>query len=107
MSTRAMICVDWYGHGHFELFYRHCDGYPTGLGSELIEALLKYNSVEKVLEEVEARSEGRFVARPEDAFLKVQSDLEWIYVITHAKCSQRLSLQVLKTSCPYTKRQFV
>jgi len=107
MSTRAMICVDWYGHDHFELFYRHCDGYPTGLGIELIDAMLKYDSIEEVLNNVSAEPSDRCIENVEDAFLKVQSDLEWIYVIRNAAKSDTMSLQVYKTSCPYTKRNFV
>ena len=69
MSTRAMICVDWYGHDHYELFYRHCDGYPTGLGMELVDAMLKHDSIEEVIKEVGAVAESRTINRPEDAFL--------------------------------------
>lgn len=107
VSTRAMICVDSYGHDHFELFYRHCDGYPTGLGMELVEAMLKHDSIEEVLKEVCAEPEGRSIGRIEDAFLKVQSDLEWIYVICNANDKETVSLQIFKTSNPYTKRNFV
>jgi hypothetical protein len=107
MSTRAMICVDWYGHDHFELFYRHCDGYPTGLGQELIEAMLKHDSIQEVLKEVSAGPEGGFVERVEDAFLKVQSDLEWVYAIHNANDKETVSLQIFKTSNPYTTRQFI
>jgi len=107
MSTRAMICVDWSGHDHFELFYRHCDGYPTGLGQELIEAMLRHDSIEEVLREVCAESQGRSIGRIEDTFLKVQSDLEWIYVICNANDKETVSLQIFKTSNPYTKREFI
>ena len=107
MSTRAMICVDWYGHGHYELFYRHCDGHPRGLGMELLDAMLKYESIEEVIKEVGATPQGRTINKPEDAFLKVQSDLEWIYVIRNGAHSDTMSLQIYKTSYPYTKRNFV
>jgi hypothetical protein len=102
-----MICVDWHGHDHFELFYRHCDGYPTGLGVELIEAMLKHESIEEVLKEVCTEPVGRSIARIEDVFLKVQSDLEWIYVICNAGDRETISLQIFKTSNPYTKREFI
>jgi len=107
MSTRAMICVDWHGHDHFELFYRHCDGYPTGLGLELIDAMLKHKSIEEILRAVRTEPLDRFVDEVEDAFLKVQSDLEWIYVIRNAAHSDTVSLEIYKTSCPYTRRNFV
>ena len=107
MSTRAMICVDWYGHDHFELFYRHCDGYPTGLGMELIDAMLKHNSIEEIPTAVCAEPVNRFINEVEDAFLKVQSDLEWIYVIRNAAKPDSMSLEIYKTSCPYTRRNFV
>ena len=107
MSTRAMICVDYHGSGQFELFYRHCDGYPTGLGRELIEALLGHDAIEEVLRRVSARPEGRSVQRIEEVFLEVQSDLEWSYVIGNANDPAAASLQIFKTSNPYTRRQFI
>jgi hypothetical protein len=102
-----MICVDWYGHDRFELFYRHCDGYPTGLGIELIDAMLKHDSIEDVLNDVSAEPSDTYIEKVEDAFLKVRSDLEWIYVIRNAANPDTMSLEVYKTSCPYTKRNFV
>jgi hypothetical protein len=102
-----MICVDYNGSDHFELFYRHCDGYPTGLGRELIEAMLKHGQIEEVLSQVSAEPEGRSVQRIEDVFLEVQSDLEWIYVICNANDPGTVSLQIFKTSNPYTRRQFI
>jgi len=107
MSTRAMICVDRFGHEHFELFYRHCDGYPTGLGRELIEAMLGHDAIEEVIEAVGAEKTGKFTADIDDVFPRVQGDLEWMYVIRNADNSQTRSLQVFKTSFPYTKRNFV
>lgn len=107
MSTRAMICVDYNGSDHFELFYRHCDGYATGLGVELIKAMLKHSSMEEVLSQVSAEPEGRSVQRVEEVFPEVQSDLEWIYVICNANDPGTVSLQIFKTSNPYTKRHFI
>jgi len=107
MSTRAMICVDQLGHERcYELYYRHCDGYPTGLGIELINAMLKHNSIEEIIKDVGASAESRSINEPEDAFLQLQSDLEWIYVIRNGAHSDTMSLQIYKTSCPYTKRNF-
>ena len=104
MSTRAMICVDRFGHDHFELFYRHCDGYPTALGAEIIRALLAGESIDEVIEGVEANEEHRTVDRPEDAFLKRESDIEWIYALR--EWQGEIALEILRTSNPYCDRNF-
>jgi len=104
MSTRAMVCVDRFGHEHFELFYRHCDGYPTALGAEIIRALLAGKSIDEVIEAVEAKEEHRTVGRPEDAFLKCQRDLEWIYALREWR--GEIALEILRTSNPYSDRNF-
>lgn len=100
MSTRSMIAVQWYPNGSYSLYYRHSDGYPEGLGTELIEALKEGLSIDKVLEKVGAKDEKKTVNKPEDAFLSVQGDLEWIYVIENPD-SENTNLRILKTSCPY------
>ena len=100
MGTRSMIAVQRYWNSPYELFYRHMDGYATGLGVELIEAMKQGLSVEEIMEKVGAEPERRSVERPEDAFLKVQGDLEWIYVICNPTDAKTISLQILRTSCP-------
>jgi len=39
MGTRAMVLRQQYMNGAYECYYRHLDGYPTGLGADLICAL--------------------------------------------------------------------
>jgi len=95
-----MIAIQRYDNSQYELYYRHLDGYPTGLGVELIEALKEKLPIDKVIERVRAEDEHRTVEKPEDAYLKVQGDLEWIYVIRDLN-SNTTSLEILKTSCPY------
>jgi len=96
-----MIVVQWAMNGSYELFYRHCDGYATGLGVELIEALKSGIPVEQILRQVGAEPEHKYVEKPEDAFLTVQGDLEWIYVIRDIDSDKTRNLEIIKTSCPY------
>jgi len=39
MGTRAMVLRQVGINGSYQCYYRHLDGYPTGLGAELVEAL--------------------------------------------------------------------
>ena len=107
MSTRAMILVKRYSSGPYELHYRHCDGYPLGLGVELIEALKKGLETMEVLKIVGAeRERGYPLGKVEDAFLKVQSDLEWLYELADYNSEKDLrSLGIYKTSCPFTFKE--
>jgi hypothetical protein len=101
MSTRAMIAVQMQYNSPYELFYRHCDGYPEGLGQELVDSLRKgvhLKGVKELIEHVGAKAENRFVPKPEEAFTKVQGDLEWIYVIRNPYEKETISLEILKTS---------
>ena len=106
MSTRAMIAVQYNWNGPFALHYRHCDGYPTGLGMELVEGLKLHQDIDALLEQVGAEQLNRLVSEPKDAFLKVQGDLEWIYAIRVDPDRGRTSLSIYKTSNPYTRREF-
>ena len=101
MSTRAMIAVQMQYNGPYELFYRHCDGYPEGLGQELVDSLRKgvhLKGVKELMEHVGATQENRVVSEPEGAFTKIQGDLEWIYVIRNPNEKETISLEILKTS---------
>jgi hypothetical protein len=102
-----MILVKRYANGPNALHYRHCDGYPLGLGVELIEALKQGLDTAEVLRKVGGEKEvGHPVGKVEDAFLKVQGDLEWIYTVNdyHSDIELR-SLGIFKTSCPYSSRE--
>lgn len=102
-----MILVKRYFGGPFELHYRHCDGYPMGLGVELIQALKEGLETVDVLRMVGAEKErGCPVGMVEDAFLKVQGDLEWLYELSDYNPEKDLrSLAIYKTSCPYTYKE--
>lgn len=106
MGTRAMIALQRFPNGIYELYYRHMDGYPTGLGAELIEAMKETPDIDQVLKKVDSAGSNRGVTDPKDAFLQVQSDLEWIYVIENPESETSRSLTILKTSCP-TDRDYV
>jgi hypothetical protein len=108
MSTRGMVAVQQGMNGRYKLYYRHTDTYPTGLGYDLISKLKatqtfgwQQKEIEKILQEVGCRFEGEYVDKPEDAFLKVQGDLEYIYVIEDLDNPTALSVQILRTSDPY------
>ena len=107
MSTRAMILVRRYWNGPYQLHYRHCDGYPLGLGVELIEALKKGVDTEEVLKIVGAEKErGYPIGKVEDAFLKVQGDLEGLYTLDdHNNEKDLRALGIYKTSCPFTFKE--
>ena len=101
MSTRAMIAVQMNGNGSYFLYYRHCDGYPEGLGQELADAIKKGvgpGGIEGLMKRVGAKAENRSVQEPEEAFINVQGDLDWIYVIRNPQDPELISLEILKTS---------
>ncbi len=95
-----MIAIRRGSDGTYDLYYRHSDGYPTGLGVELIEGLKQHLTIDALLKKVGAEDEKKTVAKPEDAFLEVQGDLEWIYALEHhvASMPDRIYLKIFKTS---------
>jgi len=119
MGTRGMIAVREREEGPYSLFYRHHDSYPEGLGAELIREMkaLLGRRVTDLLKSVAAQPERRIVNKPEDAFLLVQGDLEWVYAIDNLDEGGRIknttSLEIFRTSTPYffssqgKKRDFV
>jgi len=113
MSTRGMVAVQFSMNGGYRLYYRHCDTYPTGLGYELISKLKAaqifgwhVEGIDKILEEVGCVDEKRTAIEPEDAFLHVQGDLEYIYVIKNVDDPTTLSVQILRTSNPRSTPNF-
>ena len=102
MSTRSMIAVQDRWNCPMRLFYRHCDGYPTGLGEELIEEMKKTRNVSDVLKAVCARDEQKYVSKVSEIYPGTQGDLEWIYVID----VENWSLSIIKCSNPYCKKRF-
>jgi len=106
MGTRAMVLRE-IGRGVYECYYRHLDGYPTGLGVELIEALRQplYGTWKDVVTALQLEDENITVAKPEDAFLKVQADLEYIYVVKNYG-KNNTSLTIYKTTDFYNLPPF-
>ena len=117
-----MVCLDEYNHREaYALYYRHCDGYPEGLGLEIVNCLKRMQKEEKagffeptheniyrrIVSELMLEDQKRFVKKPEDAFLTVQGDLEWIYVIGNFGTLDRVYVEVYKTSNLRTDRDFV
>ena len=81
MSTRATVCVMDSTRYSYMVRYKHCDGYPTGLGYELVRALRTCRTAEELFASV--KLENFFVdevREPEDCH-KLQGDLEYIYAI--------------------------
>jgi len=94
-------------NGPYECYYRHTDGYPSGLRSDLIEALRSpfVKDWEGLVKECRLQDEKRTVTKPEDAFLKVQGDLEYLYVVEGFD-NGTVSLAIYKTSSPHDLPDF-
>ena len=112
MGTRAMVLKALGPHGPYAMFYRHLDGYPTALGTELIGCLRNYGSLwckgwADLVRTCGLEDERAMVERPEDAFLRYQGDLEWIYVVEGTDGQLPISLTILKTSFPWELPPFV
>ena len=100
-------------NGNYILYYRHTDGYPTGMGVDLIDAIRTtetrdfYQAVKEIAEKCALQDEKRSIDKPEDAFLKVQGDLEYLYVIENLYEVDTRSLTIYKTSNPRKLPDFV
>jgi len=108
MGTRSMTLFgEW--NGPYVPHYRHMDGYPTGLGLELIKCLKEKLGLEEIIEKCgltppnkdELLRKYPTVADPADAFLKVQGDLDYVYVVKDLQRPETTSLEILRTSNPY------
>lgn len=115
MSTRGMLAIQWYANCDYELLYRHNDTYPTSLGVQLMELLQASASFnfkrEQIIEELQKlglEDKKRSVTKPEEAFLRIQGDLEWIYSVELQDRADLSSLTISRTSNPHEfSRQFV
>jgi hypothetical protein len=94
-------------YGSFGVFYRHTDTYPTGLGVELLELLKGQASgnpsaidMARLIEELGLKDYRTYVSKPEDAFPKVQADVEWIYVVRPNTRPNLTSVAIYRTSNP-------
>lgn len=113
MSTRGMVAIQWHPNGSYSLFYRHTDTYPTSLGTQLMELLRAAASfswnrdrLSEELENLGLRDERKSVGKPEEVFLSVQGDLDWVYAIELGDRADLTSLTIFKTSNPSTLRDF-
>ena len=111
MGTRGMIAVQRSEYS-YNLFYKHLDAYPEWLGVELMRKMVTSigDDIENVMEAVGAKREANTVEKPEDAFLRIQGDLEWIYAIEgldDGKITEKTSLIIYRTSNPWCRRKFV
>ena len=104
-----MIAVQLGMNGPYQLFYQHCDTYPSWLGLRIAEKLRDGVEVAEMAEEFSWKDVKGLVQRPEDAFMKIQGDLDWIYVIHNIHDENTLSLGILRTSNPWCdwKKPFV
>jgi hypothetical protein len=122
MGTRAMVCVQSYANGIYELFYRHNDGNPDALGFELVcflgevyrdielgfvKDLTPMQFIDRMVTALRLQPENRTVEDFQNAFLKVQGDLEYLYVIRLDSNFRRTRFDLYKTSNPYTTVNFV
>lgn len=110
MSTRAMIAVQLYDNGPYYLFYRHNDGYPKGLGQELVDSLnrgIHLKGVDELMEYIGAEPRNRVVSELKEVYTKIQGDLEWIYVLRNAEDKDSISLEILKICNRHSKRPYL
>jgi len=81
MSTRAFVLVSEFPR-RYVVYYRHCDGYPTGLGLELIRAVQSgVVKPEELAEQLDLEEYFRWVTDPTEAFPVLQADIEWVYEV--------------------------
>jgi hypothetical protein len=63
--------------------------------------------INRMTQTLKLHPENRSVQKPEEAFLKVQGDLEYIYAIQLETGFGRVRLDIYRTSNPYTEKNFV
>ncbi len=115
MSTRAVVCFKQ--PTRWRAYYRHHDGYPTGLGWELYNYLRSHPDAARIIatdyttitprcfEFLRLSSFTPPVLRaPEHAF-DAQADLEYIYSVESYRDTVRIG--VYRTSNPFISKPFV
>ena len=117
MSTRGYLLFRRRWNGPLTAYYQHMDTYPTGLGADVIDALIIAAdadgniTTEGIVKDLNERGYNlqkaeRSFSKPEQVFLEYQSDIEWIYVIDLHDTPNSTSLQIWKTSNPITDTDF-
>ncbi|MEM3573740.1 MAG: hypothetical protein QXJ62_05905 [Nitrososphaeria archaeon] len=107
MATKATVIKGKTGYN--ECWYHHNDGYLIGLSIELISLLREmltapeFVTREKIVKKLELEKLEVRIYRPEEAFVEIQADLEYIYEIIE----NPLSLTIYRTSNPYFDKDFV
>lgn len=108
MSTRACVCFSNTARMSWEVYYKHHDGYPTGLGLELAKLLKKNATKDRIIRKLSLENYRRLIRSPEEAFTKIQGDLEWIYAIAiNEKDPAWSAMRIYKTSNPAMDVGFV
>jgi hypothetical protein len=87
----------------FTVYYRHCDGYPTALGEELMAALRETSDMDKIAEKCGLKYETHMRGDiPNPRFYpKLQGDLDWFYVVQLDAQRELCSLTIFKTGTAY------
>ena len=107
MSTRGMVVFSQNATGGGPAYYKHHDTYPTGLGLKLIELMRQGRSEEQIVTQVGLEYEAH-VSRVEYTFLRLQGDLEWVYLIRDIRRGEFASLQIYRTSNPkFSEPEFI
>ena len=107
MSTRGMVVFGRNTAGGGPAYYRHHDTYPTGLGLKLIELMRQGKSEEEIATEAGLAYEV-IVSRVEYTFLKLQGDLDWVYLIQDVRRGDSASLEIYRTSNPvFSEPKFI
>jgi len=112
VSTRSIIVFRSDACSHSKtVYYRHCDGYPTGVGLEIVEAFRKAKSgitdeqiVDFIARELEAEFYRHTTMKIDRMFPEIQADLEWIYEVC---LGSHPSLTIYKTTNPFLEADFI
>ena len=80
MSTRCMIKI-YKKNSASEFVYHHCDGYPDGVGSELIKILRYYRNVEWTPNKIANILEAYDSQYENDGDVNAHGDEDYLYII--------------------------
>lgn len=80
MSTRCMIKICKKNFAS-EFVYHHCDGYPDGVGSELVKILGYYKTVEWTPNKISNALESYDSQYEKDGDINAHGDEDYLYII--------------------------